>query len=238
MKKFELTTECITVCGEKLFRIRAILPFENIEAGELGGYIAKEENLDHDGTAWVAENAHVFGNARVSGNARVAGNAYVFENAHVAGNAYVGGRSCVFDNAHVAGNARATENAHVCGDAYVVGNACACGNVHVAGNALVAGNARVSGESYVVGTACVVRDADYASVKGFGRMHRHTTFFRCADGIVRVRCGCFYGQIPEFRERVKNTSSGKIRKEYLTIADLMEYHFSEENDTQERTDES
>ena len=41
-----------------------------------------------------------------------------------------------------------------------------------------------------------------------------------------VACGCFCGTIDEFREQVKNTREGKIAKEYLMIADLMEYHFS------------
>lgn len=52
MKKFELTTESIeTVSGEKLFRIKALVSFDAVEAGELGGYVEKEENLSHEGNA-------------------------------------------------------------------------------------------------------------------------------------------------------------------------------------------
>lgn len=43
--------------------------------------------------------------------------------------------------------------------------------------------------------------------------------------VTRVRCGCFYGDLNEFRNQVKNTRSGKIAEEYLMIADLMEEHF-------------
>lgn len=54
MKKFELTSEFITnIFGTKLFRIKALVEFGNVEAGELGGYIEKEENLDHNGDARV-----------------------------------------------------------------------------------------------------------------------------------------------------------------------------------------
>ena len=148
MKKFELTTDFITVFGVKMFRIRASVAFGNVKEGELGGYVEKEENLDQEGDAWVSGDARVYGDAWVSG------------------------------------------------------------------------------------------DADYAGVKGFGTECRHTTFFRCKDGQVRVKCGCFYGTIPEFRKQVKDTRDGKIAKEYMMIADLMEYHFSEETDTQERTDEA
>ena len=96
------------------------------------------------------------------------------------------------------------------------GNACVCENAKVCENADVYGNAKVYG------------DADYATVKGFGTEYRTTTFFKCKDGILRVRCGCFYGDLEEFRNQVKNTRKGKIAEEYLMIADLMEKHFKEE----------
>ena len=134
MKKFELTAEFVTnVFGKKLFRIKALVAFGNVVKGELGGFIEKEDNLSHDGDAWV------YGDAQISGDAQVSGNAQVY------------------------------------GDAWVYGNA------QVSGDAQVSGNAQVSG------------DEDYAVVEGFGRHFRATTFFRCKDKILRVQCGCFYG---------------------------------------------
>ena len=134
MKKFELTSEFVTnIFGTKLFRIKALVEFGNVEAGELGGYIEKEENLDHDGNAWV------YGDARVCG------------------------------------------------------------------------------------------DADYAYAHGFGSINRTTTFFRLKDGGVGVRCGCFYGTLGEFREKVQEThGDGKLAQEYLMLADLMELRFTKE----------
>lgn len=77
MKKFELTAESkINIFGKKLFRIKALIPFGDVEEGETGGWIEKEENLEQSsGNAWVYGNAEVYGNARVSGNAEVSGNA-------------------------------------------------------------------------------------------------------------------------------------------------------------------
>ena len=151
MKKFELTSESIVnIFGKKLFRIKALVEFGNVKEGELGGFVEKEENLSHEGNAWVSGDARVFGNAWVSGDARVFGDAWVFGN------------------------------------------------------------------------------ADYATVKGFGTEYRTTTFFKCKDGVTRVRCGCFYGDLEEFRKQVKNTREGKIAEEYLMIADLMEKHFKED----------
>ena len=92
MKKFKLTSEFIVdISGVKLFRIKALIEFGNVKAGDLGGYIEKEENLSHMGNAWVSGNARVSSNARVSGDAQVFGDARVSGNAQVFGDARVSG---------------------------------------------------------------------------------------------------------------------------------------------------
>ena len=152
MKKFELTNEFIANrFGTKLFRIRALVEFGDVEAGELGGYVEKESNLGHDDNAWV------YGDAQVSGDALVYG------------------------------------NARVCGDARVCGN------------------------------------GDYAYAHGFGSVNRTTTFFRLKDGGVGVRCGCFYGTLAQFRDKIREThGETKKAQEYLMLADLMELRFEED----------
>ena len=103
-------------------------------------------------------------------------------------------------------------------------------NLGHSGDAWVYGNAWVYGDAKVCENAKVCGDADYAIIKGFGIEFRTTTFFKCKDRVTRVRCGCFYGDLNQFREQVKNTRTGKIAEEYLMIADLMEKHFKEEKD--------
>ena len=89
MKKFELVAEMSKeFFGRKLFRIRALISFGNVEKGDLGGWVEQETNLDQDGNAWVYGNAQVYGNAWVSGDARVYGNAWVSGNARVFGDAH------------------------------------------------------------------------------------------------------------------------------------------------------
>lgn len=91
------------------------------------------------------------------------------------------------------------------------------------GNAWVYGNAEVCGDARVYG------NADYATVHGFGSEYRTTTFFRTKAGDIGVRCGCFYGTLEEFRAKVKEThGETKTAKEYLMVADLMEFRFSKE----------
>lgn len=64
MKKFELTSETkINIFGKKLFRIKALISFADVEAGETGGWVEKEGNVNQSGDAWVYGNAEVYGNA-------------------------------------------------------------------------------------------------------------------------------------------------------------------------------
>ena len=163
-EKYELIKDPII----NLYRIRALKDFSDIKAGTLGGYVENEDNLSHDGNAWI------YGNARVYGDAKVCGDSKVYD------------------------------------DAKVYGNACVCSDAKVCGD------------------ACLKTNADYTVIHGFGSEERTTTFFRCKDGNIRVKCGCFYGTIDEFRYKVHKTrGDSKYAKEYLIIADLMKFHFSE-----------
>ena len=91
-KKFELLLDdTVEYFGIKLFRIRALISFGNVEAGDIGGYIEKEENLSIYGKALVSGDARVYGNARVYGDALVSGDALVYGNTRVYGNALVSG---------------------------------------------------------------------------------------------------------------------------------------------------
>ena len=114
-------------------------------------------------------------------------------------------------------------NAWVYGDAWVYGNAQVYGDARVSGNAQVYGNARVSGNAQV--QCC----RDYSAASCFGSKNRTTTFFRAKDGGISVRCGCFYGTLDEFREKVKERhGNSRMAKEYLMLADLMEFRLSKD----------
>lgn len=81
MKKYELLTDDTKIMfGRTLYRIKALRDFGNVEKGDLGGYIESEDNLSHNGDAWVYDNAQVYGNARVCDNASISGNARVKSN--------------------------------------------------------------------------------------------------------------------------------------------------------------
>lgn len=97
-KKYKLTSETIEIDGTILHRIKALKDFSDVKAGDLGGWIEKEENLSQIGNAWIGGNAQVYDSVRVFGNAKVCDNAKVFEAARVYGNAKV------YCDAEVCGN--------------------------------------------------------------------------------------------------------------------------------------
>ena len=99
-KKFKLTEETIeNAWGITLYRIIALRDFRNVKAGDKGGFVEKEENLSHDGEAWVYGDAEVYGDAKVYGNAEVYGNAKVYGNAEVYGDAKATTVVKTFENA-------------------------------------------------------------------------------------------------------------------------------------------
>ena len=88
MKRYEFTGEVkkAGIFGNiTVRRIRATVSFGIVKAGELGGWIEKEENLyvDEESNAWVYGDAEVYGNAKVCGDAEVYGNAKVCGDAEV-----------------------------------------------------------------------------------------------------------------------------------------------------------
>ena len=100
MNKYEMLYEDkIEIGNYTLYRIRALKDFGNVKAGDIGGYIEKEENLSQKGICWIYDNAEIYGNALVYDNAKVCYSARVCDNARVCGNAKV------YDNARVFGDA-------------------------------------------------------------------------------------------------------------------------------------
>ena len=145
------------------------------------------------------------------------------------GDAWVSGDAQVFGNARVCGNAQVYGDAQVCGNARVYGDAQVFGNARVCGDAQVSGDAQVFGNARVCGDAWVQNCRDYSATSCFGSENRTTTFFRTKDGGISVRCGCFYGTLREFREKVKERhGDSRLAKEYLMLADLMEFRLSKD----------
>ena len=106
-KKYSIDmTQIIVVDNHILYRIEALYDFDDVQKGDLGGYIENENNLSQEGTCWVYGSAAVYDFAKVFGDAKVYGSATVYGNALVNGNARVFDNAKVFGDAAVYGQAR------------------------------------------------------------------------------------------------------------------------------------
>ena len=224
-KKYKLTDETIKLNGATLYRIEALKDFGEIKKGDKGGFIESENNLAHEGDAWVSDNAHVYGNACVFDNSQVYGNAFVSGYAQVYGDAFVYGNAWLYDNTRVCGYARVADNARVYGDANV------CDDSSVFGSALVYDNAHVYGDALVRGYACVCGDAeisnksDYIVFQNWWSSGRYFTWTR-SNNMWSV--GCFYGTGEELIKKAYKDSELSGR-EYERVVRYVESILAEEN---------
>ena len=224
-KKYKLTDETIKLNGVTLYRIEALKYFGEIKKGDKGGFIESENNLAHEGDAWVSDNAHVYGDACVFNNAHVYGNAFVSGYAQVYGDAFVYGNAWLYDNTRVCGYARVADNARVYGDANV------CDDSSVFGSACVYDNAHVYGDALVRGYACVCGDAeisnksDYIVFQNWWSSGRYFTWTR-SNNMWSV--GCFYGTGEELIKKAYKDSELNGR-EYERVVRYVESILAEEN---------
>ena len=224
-KKYKLTDETINLNGATLYRIEALKDFGEIKNGDKGGFIESEDNLSHEGDAWVSDNAHVYGNACVFDNSQVYGNAFVSGYAQVYGDAFVYGNAWLYDNTRVCGYARVADNARVYGDANV------CDDSSVFGSACVYDNASVYGDALVRGYACVCGDAeisnksDYIVFQNWWSSGRYFTWTR-SNNMWSV--GCFYGTGEELIKKAYKDSELSGR-EYERVVRYVESILAEEN---------
>jgi len=154
-KKYELLyDDIVRAMGAHRYRIRALRDFGNVKKGDLGGYIAQESCLSHEGNCWVADKAVVGGEARIIENAQVAGNAHLSSNILILGNARIDG------DATVCGATRVGDNAYIGGEAHVTGWGVIRGNAQIKGTTAVTFNPIINRGIYLKGVIDHTTDLD------------------------------------------------------------------------------
>lgn len=82
------------------------------------------------------------------------------------------------------------------------------------------------GDACVYGDADIKHSSDICSMSGFGSALRTTTAFKTKDGAIHVSCGCFYGNLDEFYNRVEKTHGDTLYgREYKKMIELIKIHF-------------
>lgn len=212
MKKYEFTGEELCFRSMKLYRIRAVMDFGLVKAGDPGGWIEREENLSQEGFCWIKGDARVYGCAEVFGGAVISGNA------------------CVGGNTQVFGDARVDHQARICGDAKVYGGASVYGEAVVDGASRVYGNAKIYGKAEIDGTAEICSDADvfrtdhYMTIAPIGTQAHAITFFRDIDGGIAYRSKFGSGKAEDLLEEslrhLPDNKNAAIYQRAIALAQL------------------
>ncbi len=215
MKKYELILndsieKSLHLENCKLFRIRALIDFDDVKAGDLGGYIQSEKNLSQDGNAWVADKAKVYGNAEVSENAKVCGEAEVYYNAKVFGDAKVSDHAKVCGEVQVASSSKVSGHAEVLGQVLVWGEAEVTGNARVWETVEMSGKAKVSGDADVFGHAVVFGEAE---VSGTAKVSGSTELFGDAK-VTKLEDVIVFKNYWSSGDSITYTKSNKMWKVY------------------------
>ena len=169
-RKYELLTDqSKEFHNTTVYRIRALRDInDSIKKGDIGGWVSSENNLSHDGTCWIDNNAVVCEKARVKDNA------YVYHNAMIYGHAIISGNAKVSGNANVHNFALVSENANVSDNAFLEDECHVHGNARVFGTPIIRDSANIYGDSAIFDVATIYENAiveELGSVKGNARVH-------------------------------------------------------------------
>lgn len=233
---FKLTEETIVnEAGRKLHQIECTRDFKYAHAGELGGFIEKEENLG--GEAWVDEEAQVWGEAKVvsgsvlRGRARVYGHATVrngsviydearvYDYAMVDGS-FVGGQAKVYGKSRLALGVTMADQAEVFGLASIESSSCLLHNASVSGRACLNCATVLSADAYVT------HDSDFCQFYNLCPMANRTTVYRTKAGDLRVYHADKVYTLEAFTELVGRADSEPIfKKVYPAVLAVIKARF-------------
>lgn len=118
IKKYELVQDeritFTTIDGAELYRVKALIDFKDVKAGDLGGWVRSEDNLSHEGDCWIYDNAMVDERAIVRDNAEVRGECVVHDKAVIGGNAVLDGNITVADEVKILQDSYIQSESRIC----------------------------------------------------------------------------------------------------------------------------
>lgn len=216
-KKYELLkNDYIEHEGRTLYRIRALKDFNNISAGDLGGYIEQENNLSQYSKCWVYDEAKVYGNAHVFGNAKI------FDNVKVYGNASIYGEAEIYDNSKIHGNAKIFEYAIICDKSIVNGNATIYNCAEILKNAIIS-------KGRIIGKISM----PYKDIFQYQCRHRMLTAILTENDEILYSIGCQHNITEKkFLDKIHNDNGGlkenPHREKYLKFIKMINIYFKGE----------
>lgn len=233
-KKYGLVEEdSIVIGGRTLYRIRAVrdIYFDGdmvVESGEMGGYVESENNLSHEGSCWVYDDAKVYSDAIivedaiVSGSVEVCnysivrGRANISDFARVLNSSIVEDTSLVYNLAIIDNNVTISGSSIIAGRAQILNHSSVM-NAEVCGDSIVDGpDADISSFSVIKGDAVITSFRDYVTFQNHWSSGRYFTYTK-SNKMWNV--GCFYGTSEELIEKAykDNEESGRNYESYVNL---------------------
>ena len=232
---FKLTEETIVnEAGRKLRQIECIRDFKFAQAGELGGFIEKEENLGSE--AWVDEGAQVWGeakvingsvlrdNARVYGRSKVRNGSVIYDEARVYDYALVdacsvGGQAKVYGKSWISRGVSMADQTEVFGLANIE-NSCLLHNASVSGQACLNCSMVLSTDAYVT------RNSDFCQFYNLCPTADRTTVYRTKAGDIRIYHADEVYTLEAFTELVEQASDELVFKQvYPAVLAVIKVRF-------------
>lgn len=157
-----------------LTQIRALvdMPTHNVKAGDLGGFIEKEENLPMNADSWVSPGATVCGDAILGNSSRaekaafITGNAQITGTSVISGRALISGSTLIFNStiktdveisgeaivrdSKIGGNTRINKKAFIKNSHIVTTDVLVSGNVHIKGSKIRLADSRIDDNAKVI----------------------------------------------------------------------------------------
>ena len=214
MRKYEILMDeenTIEYEGHILHRIKALKDFEDVEKGDLGGYVENKNNLSQDGNCWIYNDAKAMDNSRIYDNSIIRGNSIICDN------------SRMYDSSEIYGNSRMYNNSVMCGNSAMYGNSRMCDNSRMYNVSRMCDNSIMHGDSEMHGDSKMYGDSELNNeTKLYGKLVSKVDDFveiinpkgrlvTCVrkDNKVLYNVGC-QNEISEqtFKNRIKNEDGG------------------------------
>lgn len=237
-KKFKLTDETMKFKRRTLYRIEALIDFDDVNKGDKGGWVEKEENLSQNGDSWIYDDAKVYDDAVIQNDAKV------FDESIIHDKAYVTDRARIHDYANIYGRVYISGKVKIIGHASIYGEAILLDNVIVEDYGIVRNKSKLYGDIKVInyavismfssyiegshvfsGNALIKRDTDCILVDYMPYYNYRMTFYKTSGKDIECYSKFFEGRLDDLKDYVEkllfNVKHKKERKQYDLIIEYV-----------------
>ena len=214
--KYELVKESKTMFeGREIYRIRSLKDFNNVTAGDIGGWVCSYNNLSQEGDCWIYDKAKCLDKARILDNAKMYDNSKMFDNSIMYDNSKMFDNSIMWNNTRMWNNARMYDNAAMFDDSKMYNKARIFGNAILDENKILYGSINKS----------------YKKIFQHYHENKLITAILTKKNEILYSIGCQIGITKEkFIDRIYNDCKVKgnglkeypYRQEYLDLIDIAE----------------